>query len=96
MSENRQAASAEAIGVAAYTVTDKYFGKPYIDCDEWREAPAPHRHIHGGFEGTDTRFTFYFPPKELYKHKECKRWVSPILASFLHIFNNIAEEIRQR
>jgi hypothetical protein len=22
---------------------------------------VPHRHIHGGFEGTDTRFRFYFP-----------------------------------
>ena len=29
--------------------------------DEQREAPYPHRHVHGGFADCDTRFTFYFP-----------------------------------
>jgi hypothetical protein len=39
----------------------------FIDVDEWRDAPRPHRYVHGGFEGTHTRFSFYFPPKELYR-----------------------------
>ena len=58
--------NAPALDVTTYSVTDPYFGAPYVDVDEWREEPQPHRHVHGGFENTDTRFTFYFPPKELY------------------------------
>lgn len=52
------------IDCASYKVTDSFFGEPYIDVDEWRELPAPHRHVHGGFADCDTRFTFYFPPAE--------------------------------
>ena len=29
--------------------------------------PVPHRYVHGGFKGTDARFSFYFPPKEHYE-----------------------------
>jgi hypothetical protein len=43
------------------------FGAPFIDVDEWRDAPRRHRYVHGGFEGTHTRFSFYFPPEELYR-----------------------------
>jgi hypothetical protein len=43
------------------------FGAPFIDIDEQREAPRPHRYVHGGFEGTHTRFSFYLPPAELYQ-----------------------------
>jgi PKD domain len=50
------------IDVSSYTVTDSFFGAPYIDEDEERDDPVPHRQVHGGFEGTDTRFRFYFPP----------------------------------
>ena len=50
-----------------YVVTDGFFGRPYVDIDEWRDMPAPHRHIHGGFEGTDTRFTFYYPAADQYQ-----------------------------
>lgn len=46
---------------------DPYFGVPYIDVDEWRDTPVRHRYVHGGFTGTETRFSFYFPPKEMYK-----------------------------
>lgn len=46
---------------------DPLFDKPYIDLDEWREQPARHRYVHGGFEGTNTRFSFYFPPKDRYQ-----------------------------
>jgi hypothetical protein len=50
------------LDVSSYVITDKYFGAPYIDVDEERSDPVEHRHIHGGFEGTDTKFRFYFPP----------------------------------
>lgn len=46
--------------------SDPMFAQPYIDIDEWRDAPVRHRYVHGGFKGTDTRFSFYFPPKALY------------------------------
>lgn len=45
---------------------DKQFEKPYVDVDEWRETPLRHHYIHGGFEGTLTKFCFYFPPAETY------------------------------
>ncbi len=48
----------------SYAVTDAYFGAPYIDADEQREEPYPHRHVHGGFADCDARFTFYFPNKD--------------------------------
>jgi plastocyanin len=51
-----------SLDVASYTVTDDFFGRPYIDLDEWRDAPVPHRYVHGGFEGTTTRFAYSFPP----------------------------------
>ena len=43
------------------------FNSPYIDVDEWREKPVKHHYIHGGFKGTETRFSFYFPTKEQYQ-----------------------------
>lgn len=42
------------------------FSQPYVDIDEWRDAPVRHRYVHGGFRGSNTRFSFYFPPKEQY------------------------------
>jgi hypothetical protein len=53
-----------SLEVASYVPTDTFFGAPYVDIDEWRELPYPHRHVHGGFSGTDTRFSFYFPRPE--------------------------------
>lgn len=47
--------------------TDALFNDPYIDVDEWRAYPVRHRYVHGGFRGTDTRFSVYFPPTELYE-----------------------------
>lgn len=44
--------------------TDTFFGEPFHDVDEWRDEPVRHRYIHGGFEGTKTRFSFYFPPED--------------------------------
>lgn len=46
---------------------DALFAEPYIDIDEWRTAPVRHRYVHGGFKGTDTRFSFYMPAKARYR-----------------------------
>lgn len=43
------------------------FKDPYVDRDEWRNQPALHRYVHGGFAGTETRFSFYFPPEAQYE-----------------------------
>ncbi|MEO6091711.1 MAG: hypothetical protein ABIT04_01910 [Novosphingobium sp.] len=64
--------SAEAPAVAAapplYSPdNDPKWAQPYVDVDEWRDAPVRHRYVHGGFRGTETRFSFYFPPKEQYQ-----------------------------
>ena len=59
------------IGYAQHSVdshpVDSMFLKPYIDKDEWRDQPVRHRYVHGGFEGTNTKFSFYFPPKKQYE-----------------------------
>jgi hypothetical protein len=47
--------------------TDSLFREPYTDIDEWRDVPLRHRYVHGGFKGTETRFSFYFPAKENYE-----------------------------
>jgi hypothetical protein len=46
---------------------DPRFKDPFIDTDEMRNTPVPHRDVHGGFTGTGARFSFYFPPKEQYQ-----------------------------
>ena len=30
---------------------DPYFDAPFVDVDEWRDAPVRHRYVHGGFDG---------------------------------------------
>jgi hypothetical protein len=50
-----------------FTTNDTLFKAPYVDIDEWRDQPVRHRYVHGGFKGTETRFSFYFPPKEQYQ-----------------------------
>ena len=47
------------IEVASYSVTDSFFGAPYVDRDENNDAPTPHRYVHGGFDGTHTLFSLY-------------------------------------
>lgn len=49
-----------------FAANDTLFGHPYLDMDEWRDQPVRHRYIHGGFKGTDTRFSFYFPEDDKY------------------------------
>ncbi|MFJ4027570.1 hypothetical protein ACIPWF_10275 [Paenarthrobacter sp. NPDC089989] len=46
---------------------DLLFESPYVDVDEWRDTPVRHRYVHGGFDGTDTRFSFYFPQAPAYE-----------------------------
>ncbi len=57
----------DTAGVGVVGWRDPMFSKPYIDVDEWRDQPVRHRYVHGGFEGTETRFSFYFPPPERYE-----------------------------
>jgi hypothetical protein len=53
--------------VAAAPADDPLFRDAYVDIDEWRDAPVRHRYVHGGFKGTQTRFSFYFPDKARYQ-----------------------------
>ena len=56
----------EADAVTADSV-DPRFKDPYIDVNELRNEPVPHRYVHGGFKGTAARFSFYFPPAGQYQ-----------------------------
>jgi hypothetical protein len=46
---------------------DPRYNQPYVDVNELRNDPVPHRYVHGGFLGTDARFSFYFPPMDRYQ-----------------------------
>jgi hypothetical protein len=56
------------------------FREPYIDKDEWRDAPVRHRYVHGGFKNTDLKFVLYFPPKEKYQGRFFQ-YIAPIPVS---------------
>ena len=43
-----------------WSYTDSVFTQPFIDIDEMRELPVPHRYLHGGF-ADGTRFSMYLP-----------------------------------
>ena len=58
-----QHVDADTSGPAA----DLLFAQPFIDLDEWRDIPVRHRYVHGVFAGTQTRFSFYFPPPDQYQ-----------------------------
>ena len=60
-------ANATTTATSASATADPLFQAPYIDIDEWRDAPVRHRYVHGGFKGTETRFSFYMPPKAQYQ-----------------------------
>src|SRR3546814_11503806 len=53
-----------ARAINSYVPTDSYFGRPFIDADEMRDAPLPHRYIHGGFENSEHRFATNFPERD--------------------------------
>ena len=46
---------------------ESYFARPFVEVDEWRDEPVRHRYVHGGFDGTETEFSLYFPPAEQYE-----------------------------
>ena len=50
-----------------FGTSDPLFDAPFVDVDEWRDDPVRHRYVHGGFEGTETRFAIHFPPAERYE-----------------------------
>jgi len=50
-----------------FATKDTVFNEPFVDVDEWRDKPVRHRYVHGGFRGSNARFSFYFPPKEGYQ-----------------------------
>ena len=52
---------------AANPAADAMFKEPFIDIDEWRTTPVRHRYVHGGFKGTDMKFSVYMPPKEQFQ-----------------------------
>ncbi|MCP5401433.1 MAG: hypothetical protein H6917_03480 [Novosphingobium sp.] len=58
---------AEAPADSANPAVDPLFAAPYVDVDEWRDTPVRHRYVHGGFRGTDTRFSVYLPPSGQYE-----------------------------
>lgn len=64
---NTAAAPQSPSAPAKAPAADATFSQPYIDIDEWRDAPVRHRYVHGGFKGTDARFSFYLPEKAQYK-----------------------------
>ena len=49
------------MGRAVTGSRDPLYDVAYVDVDEWRDEPHRYRYVHGGFEGTDARFSFYFP-----------------------------------
>ena len=57
---------------------DPAFQTPYIDIEEQR--PEGYTYVHGGFEGTDTRFSFFYPPKEQYEGRFFQ-FMSPVEGS---------------
>jgi hypothetical protein len=46
---------------------DPRYNKPYTDVNELRDEPVPHRYVHGGFDGTNARFSFYYPLEDRYE-----------------------------
>jgi hypothetical protein len=58
--------SQAAVRVTADSI-DPDYAEPFVDRDEERSDPVPHRYVSGGFQKTDARFSFYFPPKAQYQ-----------------------------
>ena len=74
-----QAAPLAAAQTAARPIIDgdDLFQHPFVDIDEWRSTPGRHHYIHGGFKGTDTLFSFYFPEKKRY-HGRFFQHITPV------------------
>jgi hypothetical protein len=48
---------------AAASFADPLFSQSYVDVDEWRQQSVHHRYVHGGFKGTDARFSINVPAR---------------------------------
>jgi hypothetical protein len=52
-------------------VTEEYidpkYSQPFVEVNELRDDPMPHRYVRGGFEGSDARFSLYFPSDDDYE-----------------------------
>lgn len=70
---------------------DPQFQKPYIDIDDWRCQSVRYRYIHGGFEGTETRFSFFFPEKDAYKGRFFQ-FMAPVQGSEDASIHGLGEE----
>ena len=48
---------------------DPRYNQPYIDINKPGATPGGvhYQYVHGGFTGTDARFSFYFPPADQYQ-----------------------------
>ncbi|WP_244256156.1 hypothetical protein [Rathayibacter sp. VKM Ac-2760] len=55
------------LGSWPFETEDDLFLSPFLDIDEWRDGPVRHRYVHGGFAGTQTLFSFYFPEQSGYE-----------------------------
>lgn len=71
------AAPALAETQSTTAAADPLFSEPYVDIDEWRDTPVRHRYVHGGFKGTDMRFSFYLPPTEKFEGRFFQ-YVTPV------------------
>jgi hypothetical protein len=71
------AAPGRAPMTPAQVQADPLFTEPYVDIDEWRDGPVRHRYVHGGFKGTDLKFSFYLPDKAQY-HGRFFQYVTPV------------------
>lgn len=67
ISAQKASVDVSASSHVAYGKADLLFQDPYVDVAEWRDAPIRHHYVHGGFRGTDLRFSFYFPDKAQYQ-----------------------------
>lgn len=65
------------LDVSGFNSADSLYSEPYIDIDEMRTEPSAHRYVHGGFTGTNARFSFYFPEKEQYQGR-FYQYVTPV------------------
>jgi hypothetical protein len=61
-------------------LVDPMFTEPFVDVEEWRDEPVRHYYVHGGFTGTDCRFSVYFPEEQRYQGRFFQP-VSPVPGS---------------
>ncbi|WP_346857924.1 hypothetical protein [uncultured Draconibacterium sp.] len=77
VSTNLKAQEKITLSAAGFETDDELFSEPYIDMNEWRDNPIGHQYVHGGFKGTETKFSFYFPPNDQYEGRFFQ-YITPI------------------